>query len=104
MQKALSAFDRHEKSELHRSSLKLPPNQRIQTVTQTENGNNKRKQSSFGKNFISLRFLGCQGLAIREKEEDTSNPAMLLQERKEDVAELKEWPIRKDKFLFSCDN
>ena len=50
--------------------------------------------------FTSLRFLGCQGLAIRGKEEATSNLAMLLQERMEDAAELKQWLKQKKKIKY----
>ena len=99
----MSAFDRHEKSKLHRSALQLIPNQRNQTprtVTQTENGSNERKQSTFGKIFTSRRFPGYQYLAIRGKEEATSNLAMLLQEQMEDVAELKQWLKQKKKSRF----
>ena len=95
--KTLIAFDHHKKSELHRSALQPIPNQRNQNVLKLSH---KRKMEVMKENrvtlekiFTSLKFLGCQGLAIRGKEEATSNLAMLLQERMEDVAELKQWLI-----------
>ena len=101
--KALSAFDRHKKSDLHRFALLLILNQRNETVfearavTQAENGCNERKQRSFRKFFTSLRFLGCQGLAIRGKEKATYNLAMLLLELMEHEAKLKQWRKQKKK-------
>ena len=86
--------DRHEKPDLHRFALLLILNQRNKTVfearavTQAENGCNERKQRSFRKFFTSLRFLGCQGLAVRGKKEATYNLAILLLEQMEDEAKL----------------
>ena len=107
--KALFAFHRHKKSELHRAALQLMPSQRNETVPQLSH---KRKMEVMKENrvalekiFTSLRFLRCQGLAIRGKEEATSNLAMLLQERMEDVAELKQWLKRNEKkVLIFCND
>ena len=99
--KALSAFDRHEKSVLHRSALQLIPKKRKETILELSH---KRKIEVMKENRValekSLRFLGCQGLAIRGKEVAGSNLAMLLQERMEDVVELKQWLKRKGKIKY----
>ena len=93
MEKGIAAFDRHEMSELHRSAFQLISSK--ETVLELSR---KQKMEVMKENrvaleeiFTSLRFLGCQGLAIQKKEEATSNLAMLLEERMEDEAELKQW-------------
>ena len=60
----------------------------------------KENRVALEKIFHSLRFLGCQGLAIRGKEEATYNLEMLLQERMEDVAELKQYLKLKEKIKY----
>ena len=80
----MAALDRHEKSKLLCSSLQLIPNQRNETVLEQSHKRKmevmKENRVAFVKIFTSLRFLGCRGLAIKGKEEATSNFAMLLQE------------------------
>ena len=48
--------------------------------------------------FTSLRYLGCQGQAIRGKKEKDSNLIALLQERKNDVPDLAAWLKRDEKY------
>ena len=100
----MSAYNRQEKSELHQSALQLIPKQRNETVLELSHKQKtkvmKEKREALEKIFTSLRFLGCQGLTIRGKEEATSNLAMLLQERMEDVAELKQCLKRKEKIKY----
>eukprot|EP00795_Rhopilema_esculentum_P009559 gene9559-17307_t len=50
--------------------------------------------------FTSLRYLGCQGQAIRGKNEKDSNSITLLQERKNDVPELAAWLKRDEKYKW----
>ena len=59
----------------------------------------KENRVALEKIITSLRFRGCQDLAIRGKEEATSNLAMLLQERMEDLTELKQCRKQKIKCL-----
>ena len=55
----------------------------------------KENRLAVEKIFTSLRFFGGQDLAIRGKEEATSN--LLLQEQMKTVAELNQWLQRKEK-------
>ena len=98
--KALSAFDCHEISELHRSALQVIRNQTNKTVLELSH---KRKIKVMKENRVAFKKFSpvlisrMPSLTITGKEEATSNLAMLLQEQMEDVAEITQWLKRKER-------
>ena len=104
-QKALQTFQRHEQSELHRASATAihsrDANLSVQTMMSTGREEQMLKnRRALCKIFTSLRYLGCQGLAVRGKCEKVSNLIALLQERKLDVPELDAWLKSDEKYKW----
>ncbi len=103
--KAIEKFKAHEESNLHKVGVAaILSAQKSSTVSSQLSGQVKKEmldsRTALTKIFSSLRYLGCQGLAIRGKTDEASNLKQLLLERAEDVPELSRWLIRPEKYKW----
>ena len=102
--KALEKFRSHEKSDFHRAAAFMLSSKKKQSVSQLivsgHTEEMKENRIALVKIFTSLRLLGRQGLPIRGKVEEESNLMNLLDERADDVVELRNWLKRKSKFKW----
>ena len=90
--KILEKFQAHEKSDFHRAAVSLTSWKEKQSVSQLiSSGYVKQMEENriaLLKIFTTLRYLGRQGLPVREKVEEELNLIVLLKEWADDVAEL----------------
>ena len=102
--KALEKFRSHEKSDFHRAAAFMLSSNKKQSVSQLivsgHTEEMKENRIALVKIFTSLRLLGRQGLPIRGKVDEESNLMNLLDERADDVVELRNWLKRKSKFKW----
>lgn len=100
--KAKKRFREHEQSCIHREAcMKLQLSQQPSVATQLSRQvltEQKHRREMLMKVLTSLRFLVCQGLAIRGHKEEDSNLIHLLKCRSEDVQGLEGW-IKEGRYL-----
>ena len=100
--KAKERFREHEHCQLHREAcMKLQLSQQSSVATQLSHQlavDQKHRQEMLMKVLTSVRFLVCQGLAVRGHKEEYSNLVQLLICRSEDIHGLESW-IKDGRYL-----
>lgn len=95
---ALTAFRNHEVSELHRNALFLLQESKKETVVEKISCAHKKQmlenRTALHAIFTSIKFLIRQGLALRGKEDHSSNLHQLLLVRSQDIPALNSWMQR----------
>ena len=87
--KAKERFREHERCQVHREAMQLSHQLLV---------DQKYRREMLMKMLSSLRFLVCQGLAIRGHREEDSNLVQLLHCRSEDIHGLESW-IKDGRYL-----
>eukprot|EP00794_Sanderia_malayensis_P000911 gene911-216_t len=93
--KALQSFQSHDKSEYHRASLSaLATSEKDKVSSMLVTGRVKQMKDNrvaLAAIFTSKRYLGRQGLARRGHIKENSNLEVLLEEQRNEIAELNSW-------------
>jgi len=102
--KALDRFFSHERSEFHKAAVSMIVSSSGSSSVASKLSAQQQKDMADSRHalsmiFTSLRFLGCQGLAIRGKTEETSNFRQLLELRSTDSVILRNW-LQRDKYKW----
>lgn len=103
--KSHEKFRRHEVSHFHRAATEMlltgmtAPTVSSQLTTQHLRDMKEARQA-LEHIFSSLVFLGCQGLAIRGKTQESSNLFQLLKLRSTDAPILEKWMNRQEKYKW----
>lgn len=102
--KGIERLGSHEKSQYHRAAIETLRASQATAVSSLLSDQAKKEmieaRSALSKIFSSIRYLGCQGIAIRGKTEDSSNFKQLLLERATDDPSLAKWLNRPEKYKW----
>ena len=107
--KALDRFSTHERSELHKAAvLALPAVSKGTPISSRLNAQRQREindaRHSLSMIFSTLRSLAVQGLAIRGKNDESSNFRQLLHLRAQDSPILHKWLFLPQKYKWLSPN